>query len=89
MLVHGASGAVGLAGCQLAAAHGMRVFGTASSEEGRALGKQSGAVMFNHHEKAYAKSIMVIIHYFQVYFVEDDGEFRLLYRQKLAARVWT
>ena len=37
VLVHGASGAVGIAAVQLARDAGLRVFGTASSEAGRAL----------------------------------------------------
>ena len=38
VLVHGASGGVGTAAVQLGSAHGMRVFGTAGTERGRALG---------------------------------------------------
>ena len=34
VLVHGASGGVGTAALQLARAHGLRVFGTASTERG-------------------------------------------------------
>lgn len=37
LLVHGATGAVGVAAVQLARAHGLRVIGTAGSEEGAAL----------------------------------------------------
>ena len=43
VLVHGASGGVGLAAVQLARAHGMTVIGTAGSDQGRALVKENGA----------------------------------------------
>ena len=45
ILVHGASGGVGLAAVQLARGHGMTVIGTAGSEKGRALVRDNGA----HH----------------------------------------
>ena len=45
LLVHGASGAVGLATVQLARAHGLTVIGTAGSEEGLGLVRHEGA----HH----------------------------------------
>lgn len=45
VLVHGASGGVGLAALQLARAHGMVIIGTAGSAEGKELVKQNGA----HH----------------------------------------
>jgi NADPH2:quinone reductase len=45
VLVHGASGGVGLAAVQLARAHGMIVIGTASTDAGRSLVKNNGA----HH----------------------------------------
>jgi NADPH2:quinone reductase len=43
VLVHGASGGVGIAAVQIARAAGMRVIGTASSEKGRELVKREGA----------------------------------------------
>lgn len=43
ILVHGASGGVGVAAVQLARAHGMLVIGTASTENGRALVREIGA----------------------------------------------
>ena len=43
ILVHGASGGVGLAAVQLARAYGMAVVGTAGTEQGRALVKENGA----------------------------------------------
>lgn len=45
VLIHGASGGVGIAAVQLAAAHGMTVVGTAGSERGRKLVGEHGA----HH----------------------------------------
>ena len=45
VLVHGASGGVGTAAVQLARAAGLRVYGTAGTEEGRALVSGQGA----HH----------------------------------------
>lgn len=45
VLIHGASGGVGIAGVQLARAHGMTVIGTAGTERGRALVREQGA----HH----------------------------------------
>jgi NADPH2:quinone reductase len=43
VLVHGASGGVGIAAVQMARAAGFRVLGTASSERGQTLVKQAGA----------------------------------------------
>lgn len=43
VLVHGASGAVGLACVQLGAAHGCEVWGTASTQEGKAAVSLAGA----------------------------------------------
>ncbi len=45
VLVHGASGGVGIAAVQLAGAHGMTIIGTAGSERGRTLVREHGA----HH----------------------------------------
>ena len=45
LLVHGASGGVGIAAVQLARAHGAMIIGTAGSEEGRKLVLKEGA----HH----------------------------------------
>ena len=54
VFVHGASGAVGLAAVQLAAAHGCHVVGSASSEAGRAAVIAAGAVgVVNHREQGY------------------------------------
>ena len=51
ILVHGASGGVGIAAVQLARAHGMTVIGTAGSEEGRTLVRDNGA----HHVLDHSK----------------------------------
>ncbi len=51
ILVHGASGGVGLAAVQLARAHGMIVIGTAGSEKGRELVRDNGA----HHVLDHTK----------------------------------
>lgn len=50
LLIHGATGGVGLAAVQLARAAGLTVFGTGGSEAGRALVLQEGAhAVFDHH----------------------------------------
>lgn len=55
LLVHGASGAVGLATVQIAKAFGMApIIGTASSAEGRELARQAGCdVVLDHREPAH------------------------------------
>ena len=58
-LVHGASGGVGIAAVQLARAHGLRVFGTAGSEEGIKLVRQQGAhEVFDHRAADHFEQIM-------------------------------
>ncbi|MBV9146159.1 MAG: NADPH:quinone reductase [Acidobacteria bacterium] len=58
VLVHGASGGVGLAAVQLARAHGMTVIGTAGTSEGRELVKQNGAHhVLDHSQPDVADSI--------------------------------
>ena len=58
VLVHGASGGVGIASVELARAHGMFVIGTASSERGRELVKAAGAhVVVDHKEPGYLEAI--------------------------------
>ena len=50
VLIHGASGSVGLAAVQLARAAGLRVLSTGGSERGRALVARQGAhEVFDHH----------------------------------------
>ena len=43
VLIHGASGGVGIAATQLARSHGMTVIGTAGTDKGRALVRENGA----------------------------------------------
>lgn len=54
VLVHGASGGVGIAAVQLARAAGLRVIGTAGSEKGKELVLAQGAHhVLNHREPGY------------------------------------
>ncbi len=58
VLVHGASGGVGIAAVELARAHGMFVIGTASTERGRALVQAHGAhVVVDHSAPGYLDAI--------------------------------
>ncbi len=58
VLVHGATGGVGLAAVQLAGKAGMNVIGTGGTEEGRDLVKQHGAQhVFDHGEPGYLDRI--------------------------------
>ncbi|XP_066508369.1 quinone oxidoreductase-like isoform X3 [Hoplias malabaricus] len=60
VLIHGASGGVGVAACQLARAFGLRVLGTAGTPEGLKLVLNNGAHMaFNHREKGYLDQIQM------------------------------
>jgi NADPH2:quinone reductase len=59
VLIHGASGAVGVAATQMASAAGLRVFGTAGSERGRQLAGEQGAhEVFDHSAAGYEKDIV-------------------------------
>jgi NADPH2:quinone reductase len=59
LLVHGASGGVGIAATQLARAYGMRVIGTAGTEKGAALVRTQGAhEVLNHREAGYLDRIL-------------------------------
>src|SRR6185369_4773513 len=54
VLVHGASGGVGIAAVQIARAAGLRVIGTAGTEEGKELVLAQGAhEVLNHHTAGY------------------------------------
>ena len=58
VLVHGASGGVGLAAVQLAVAAGLRVAGTAGTEEGLRLVEEQGAhKVVNHREEGYEAAL--------------------------------
>jgi NADPH:quinone reductase len=59
VLVHGASGGVGTAAVQLARARGLRVFGSAGSDEGLKLVSEQGAhEVFNHCTPDHFEQIM-------------------------------
>jgi NADPH2:quinone reductase len=59
LLVHGASGGVGIAAVQIAKAAGLRVIGTAGTERGLALVAEQGADhVLNHHQTDYLKQLM-------------------------------
>src|SRR6266581_3283290 len=59
VLVHGASGGVGTAAVQLARARGLRVFGTAGSDDGIKLTRQQGAhEVFDHRAPDHFEQIM-------------------------------
>ncbi|KAM9688597.1 quinone oxidoreductase isoform 1-T2 [Trichechus inunguis] len=58
VLVHGASGGVGIATCQIARAYGLRVLGTAGTEKGQNIVLQNGAhEVFNHKDVNYIDEI--------------------------------
>jgi NADPH:quinone reductase len=59
VLVHGASGGVGIAAVQMARAMGLIVLGTAGTEKGLELVKHEGAHhVFNHTEPGYLEEIL-------------------------------
>jgi NADPH:quinone reductase len=61
VLIHGASGAVGIAAVQLAKAAGLRVIGTAGTDEGRALVLEQGAdAVFDHRDPARVSAIKTV-----------------------------
>jgi NADPH2:quinone reductase len=59
VLVHGASGGVGVAAVQIARAAGMRVIGTAGTDKGIALVRDQGAhAVLNHKDADYLQNVM-------------------------------
>jgi NADPH2:quinone reductase len=61
VLVHGASGGVGVAAVQLAHAVGMRVVGTGGTEKGRSLVKEQGADhVLDHNEPGYLDQLRAL-----------------------------
>jgi NADPH:quinone reductase len=61
VLVHGASGGVGIAAVQLAVAHGMTVIGTGGTERGRKLVAEHGAHhVLDHTSAEYTKRLMEV-----------------------------
>jgi NADPH:quinone reductase len=60
VLVHGASGGVGLAAIQLAKAQGCEVIGTAGTEDGLALISALGATAVSHKKEGYIAEIKTL-----------------------------
>jgi NADPH2:quinone reductase len=59
LLVHGASGGVGIAAVQIARSMGMTVFGTAGTDKGLELVRSVGAQQaFNHKQPGYVEAIV-------------------------------
>ena len=59
LLVHGASGGVGIAALQFACAAGMRVIGTAGSDQGRELALREGAdEVVDHRKEGYREEAL-------------------------------
>ncbi|HZS70493.1 MAG TPA: NADPH:quinone reductase, partial [Candidatus Acidoferrum sp.] len=59
VLIHGASGGVGIAAVQIAHAMGLRVFGTAGTPKGLELVKREGAhQVFDHSQPDYREAIL-------------------------------
>lgn len=59
LLVHGASGGVGIAAVQIARATGLTVFGTAGTQKGLDLATREGAhQVFNHTKQGYTDEIL-------------------------------
>lgn len=58
VLIHGATGGVGLAAVQLASAAGLRIVATGGSEAGRELVTEQGAhEVFDHHSEDYLERV--------------------------------
>ncbi len=58
LLIHGASGAVGIAAIQIAKANGLRVIGTAGTEQGLELLKSQGVIAaLNHNSRNYLDAL--------------------------------
>ena len=61
VLIHGASGGVGIAATQIARAAGLTILGTAGGDAGRALVAGQGAHhILNHHDPGYLDQILAI-----------------------------
>jgi NADPH2:quinone reductase len=61
VLVHGASGGVGIAATQLARAAGMKVIGTGGTNEGRKLVADEGAhYVLDHHAPDYLEQLLAL-----------------------------
>src|SRR5206468_5675894 len=58
VLIHGATGGVGIAAVQMAHAHGMRVIGTGGTERGlQAVREQGADAVVNHRDADYLDAI--------------------------------
>ncbi len=61
VLVHGASGGVGIAATQLGRAAGLTIIGTTGTEEGRRLAEEQGAHhVLDHHSPKYLDQVMTL-----------------------------
>ncbi|WP_338472548.1 NADPH:quinone reductase [Niallia sp. XMNu-256] len=61
VLIHGASGGVGLQAVQMAKAHGAKVIGTASKPEGKKMVKEAGAdVVIDHVSEATINDVLAV-----------------------------
>jgi NADPH2:quinone reductase len=61
VLIHGASGGVGVAAVQLAAAAGLTIIGTAGTEAGRDLATVQGAhYVLDHHDPNHYEQVMAL-----------------------------
>jgi NADPH:quinone reductase len=59
VLVHGASGGVGIAALQIARAMGLKVFGTAGTPKGLEIARREGSdQVFDHHKAGYQEEIL-------------------------------
>jgi len=59
VLVHGATGGVGMAAVQIARAHGLTIIGTGGTERGREAVRAQGAThVLDHHAADYAERLM-------------------------------
>lgn len=59
VLVHGASGGVGIASIQWAKSAGLKVIGTAGSEEGKRIAREQGAdQVFDHTDENYLSEVL-------------------------------
>lgn len=58
VLVHGATGGVGIAAVQIAHAHGMRVIGSGGTDQGLQIVRENGAdIVVNHRDPGYLEHI--------------------------------
>jgi NADPH2:quinone reductase len=58
ILVHGATGGVGIAALQLGRAHGMTLIGTGGSDRGLAIVREQGALAVSHKDPNYLEEVL-------------------------------